>query len=141
MADGTKYHRDSLTCAHRTYPFGTLLKVTNVSNGKVVIVKVCDRGPFKRGRIIDLSYKAAEQIGMINHGVVTVELEPVPENKIPLILDVNCGLKGIRFLKSYQYAVPVAKCPKTFHNNIKFHELPLAVPPKKRHRWFKVYYK
>jgi len=73
-ANGKTYHRDSLTCAHRTYSFGTLLKVRNLRNNKEVIVKVTDRGPFIRGRIIDLSYAAAKQIDFIGHGTARVEV-------------------------------------------------------------------
>ena len=61
-SDGSIYHRDSMTCAHRTLPFGTILKVRNVKNGKEVIVKVNDRGPFCKGRIVDLSYAAAREL-------------------------------------------------------------------------------
>ena len=63
-SSGERLHHDSLTCAHRTYPFGTLLRVTNENNGKEVIVRVTDRGPRGRGRIIDLSYGAARQLGI-----------------------------------------------------------------------------
>ena len=76
MSDGTPYHRDSLICAHKRYPLGTKLKVTNLNNGKSVVVKVADRGPHARGRIIDLSYRAAKEIGMIASGVVMVKVEP-----------------------------------------------------------------
>lgn len=81
-ASGQRLHHDSLTCAHRYYPFGTKLKVTNLSNSKSVIVKVIDRGPFGRGRIIDLSWAAAKAIGMIAQGVASVKIETV-ENPIP----------------------------------------------------------
>lgn len=74
-ASGVRLHHDSLTCAHRTYPFGTLLKVTNLSNGKSVVVKVTDRGPFARGRIIDLSWRAAKELGILSKGVSTVKVE------------------------------------------------------------------
>lgn len=83
-SDGSRLHHDSLTCAHRTYPFGTMVKVTNLSNGKSVIVKVTDRGPFSRGRIIDLSYRAAQEIGMLSAGVAMVELQVQKDNIIPL---------------------------------------------------------
>ena len=63
-ANGERLHHDSLTCAHRTYPFGTQLKVTNPANGKSVIVRVTDRGPYVKGRIIDLSVKAAKELGI-----------------------------------------------------------------------------
>ncbi|MCI1282675.1 MAG: septal ring lytic transglycosylase RlpA family protein [Prevotella sp.] len=74
-ASGERLHHDSLTCAHRTYPFGTLLKVTNLKNGNEVIVKVTDRGPYGRGRVIDLSYRAARELGILAQGVATVKVE------------------------------------------------------------------
>lgn len=77
MSSGKRYHRDSLYCAHRTYPFGTLLKVTNTKNGKWTVVEVTDRGPHVRGRVIDLSYAAAKDIDMIGAGIATVEVEKV----------------------------------------------------------------
>ncbi|MBO4719103.1 MAG: septal ring lytic transglycosylase RlpA family protein [Prevotella sp.] len=74
-ASGERMHHDSLTCAHRTYPFGTLLKVTNPANGKSVIVRVTDRGPYVKGRIIDLSARAAREIGIIAQGIAPVIVE------------------------------------------------------------------
>ena len=90
-ANGDRLHHDSMTCAHKTHPFGTLLKVTNPDNGKVVIVRVNDRGPYSRGRIIDLSWGAARELGILAKGVAKVEIEkftghlspPAPE--VPLI--------------------------------------------------------
>ncbi|HZJ79524.1 MAG TPA: septal ring lytic transglycosylase RlpA family protein [Dysgonamonadaceae bacterium] len=73
-SSGSIYRADSLTCAHKTLPFGTRLKVENPTNNSFVIVKVTDRGPFIRGREIDLSYAAAERIGMIHEGVAEVEV-------------------------------------------------------------------
>lgn len=82
-SSGERLHHDSLTCAHRTHPFGTLLKVTNERNGREVIVRVTDRGPHTRGRIIDLSHAAAEELGIINQGVAVVKVEPVRKTKVP----------------------------------------------------------
>ena len=82
-ANGERLHHDSMTCAHRSYPFGTMLKVTNVLNGRQVVVRVNDRGPFRRGRIIDLSWGAAKAIGMISHGVVPVTVELLKRATIP----------------------------------------------------------
>lgn len=82
-ASGARIHHDSLTCAHKRYPFGTILRVTNLSNNKSVDVKVIDRGPFGRGRIIDLSYAAAKAIGMLAQGVAMVEVKPVTEKIVP----------------------------------------------------------
>ena len=76
-ASGERLHHDSLTCAHRNYPFGTLLRVKNLSNGKEITVKVTDRGPYGRGRIIDLSYGAARELGMLSQGVSLVEVKRV----------------------------------------------------------------
>ena len=82
-SSGERLHHDSLTCAHRTHPFGTMLKVTNIQNGRSVVVKVTDRGPFGRGRIIDLSYRAARELGMLSQGVAMVTVEPANELLIP----------------------------------------------------------
>lgn len=82
-ASGEKLHHDSMTCAHRSYPFGTLLKVTNLSNDKSVIVRVTDRGPFRKGTIIDLSWGAAKEIGMLARGIQSVKVEVVDETIIP----------------------------------------------------------
>lgn len=68
----------AMTCAHRTLPFGTRIRVTNPDNDKSVIVTVNDRGPFIRGRDLDLSYGAAKKIGMIRKGVGKVKMELSP---------------------------------------------------------------
>ena len=73
-SSGERLHHDSLTCAHRTYPFGTKLQVTNLQNGRSVVVRVTDRGPFARGRIIDLSWRAAKELGILTQGVAMVEV-------------------------------------------------------------------
>jgi len=84
MSNGRPYHNEKMTCAHRRYPFGTKLKVRNPRNGREVIVEVTDRGPFAKGRIIDLSYAAARELGMLAAGVVTVEVSVVGNDvKIP----------------------------------------------------------
>lgn len=74
-ASGERFDKWGLTAAHRTLPFGTRVRVTNLKNGKTVVVRINDRGPFIHGRIIDLSQGAAQQIGMIKAGVVPVTLE------------------------------------------------------------------
>lgn len=79
MSDGTKYHKDSLICAHKSYELGTMLKVTNIKNGKSVVVRVADRCHGRR--IIDLSYAAAKEIGIIRAGVAMVKVEKYEENK------------------------------------------------------------
>ena len=81
-ASGTPYHKDSMTCAHLRYPFGTMLKVRNLSNGKEVIVKVTDRGPYSR-HILDLSKAAARQLDIIRHGHAEVEITVCTEGRVP----------------------------------------------------------
>ena len=95
-SDGTLYHRDSMTCAHKTYPFGTLLRVRNKKNGNEVYVTVTDRGPFRRGCIVDLSRAAAEQLDMISAGVVPVEVELV-EPVVPFRNIENTILPSLDF--------------------------------------------
>ena len=73
-ASGETYNMYDLTAAHRTLAFGSRLKVTNLDNGKDVVVRVNDRGPFTKGRIIDLSFEAARRLDMISEGTARVEL-------------------------------------------------------------------
>ena len=81
-SSGERLHHNDFTCAHRTHPFGTKLRVKNLNNGKEVVVRVNDRGPFGRGRIVDLSWGAAKALGMLSHGVVPVEVTPVDKKKV-----------------------------------------------------------
>jgi len=73
-----------LTAAHPTLPFGTLVRVINLANNKSVIVRINDRGPFKKNRIIDVSYEAAKQLGFLNDGTALVKIEVIesPQNEI-----------------------------------------------------------
>ncbi len=82
-ASGERYYKAKYTCAHRTLPFGTHLKVTNQKNQKSVVVKVTDRGPFGKGYVVDLSHAGAKAIDILLAGVVPVHLEVVPDS-IPL---------------------------------------------------------
>ncbi|MGE8363104.1 septal ring lytic transglycosylase RlpA family protein [Pseudomonas sp.] len=78
-ASGERFDQNALTAAHRTLPFGTRVQVTNLNNGRTVVVRINDRGPFTKGRIIDLSRRAAEQIDMIRSGIVPVRLQPLTD--------------------------------------------------------------
>ncbi|MBU7580265.1 MAG: septal ring lytic transglycosylase RlpA family protein [Porphyrobacter sp.] len=73
-ASGERFDNDDLTAAHRTLPFGSLVRVTNPANGKSVVVRINDRGPFSAGRTIDVSRAAAVELGMIARGHAAVEL-------------------------------------------------------------------
>ena len=74
-ASGERFDPDGLTAAHRTLPFGTRLRVTNVATGEAVVVRVTDRGPFHGSRVIDLSKGAARRIGMVRSGTARVRIE------------------------------------------------------------------
>ena len=78
-ADGSVFDPEMLTAAHPTLPFGTLAKVTNLRNGRSVVVEITDRGPFAAGRILDLSSAAAREIQMLDTGVSMVHVEAVPK--------------------------------------------------------------
>jgi rare lipoprotein A len=74
-SNGETFDMHALTAAHRTFPFGTKVRVTNLENNKTVIIRVNDRGPFKEGRIMDLSMGAAKEIDLILNGTARVRLE------------------------------------------------------------------
>ena len=76
-ASGVRFNMNALTAAHRSLPFGTQVRVTNVDNGRTVVVTINDRGPFTRGRIIDLSKAAASRLGMIKQGLAKVRVEAI----------------------------------------------------------------
>jgi rare lipoprotein A len=78
-ANGEKFNPNGLTAAHRTLPFNTLLRVTNLGNSKSVVVRVNDRGPHARNRIIDLAYGAAKRIDLVRAGHAKVKIEVVTQ--------------------------------------------------------------
>jgi len=80
-ANGEVYDKEKLTAAHRKAPFGTYMRVTNLDNGSSVVVRVNDRGPFAKNRVIDLSEAAARIIGMIPTGTARVSLSAIPEEE------------------------------------------------------------
>ncbi|MDO4755724.1 MAG: septal ring lytic transglycosylase RlpA family protein [Parabacteroides sp.] len=87
-ASGEILDMNELIAAHRTHPFGTYLRVTNLSNMKRVVVRVTDRGPFRKKRIIDLSTKAAEILDFKKKGLTRVRIEVVPSNLDLHLLDM-----------------------------------------------------
>src|SRR5690242_2968260 len=84
-ANGEKFDTYAMTAAHRTLPFGTQLRVTSLACGRSVTVRINDRGPYIRGRVVDLSYSAAKALGMVDAGVAKVRLDvlsrPKPQAK------------------------------------------------------------
>ena len=83
MANGRRFDPGSISVAHRTLPFGTKVLVTHLGNGRSAMATVEDRGPFIRGRIIDLSPRLAERLGMRQQGVAAVEVQPVEVAEAP----------------------------------------------------------
>lgn len=82
-ANGERYNPDSFTAAHRKLPFGTMVRVTNLRNSKCVVVRINNRGPYIRGRIIDVSRAAAAKLEMFRAGVVRVRIEEVSRSTPP----------------------------------------------------------
>jgi rare lipoprotein A len=76
-ANGERLNPNALTAAHPTLPFGTRLRITSVASGRSVVVRVNDRGPFLKGRAVDVSYSAAKQLGIVDRGVAKVKMEVV----------------------------------------------------------------
>jgi rare lipoprotein A len=76
-ASGERFRSDALTIAHRSLPFGAEVRITNVANGRSVTARVNDRGPRHRGRIADLSYRTAKELGFVRQGVTRAKLEVV----------------------------------------------------------------
>jgi rare lipoprotein A len=81
-ASGERYNQNALTAAHRSLPFGTMVRVTNLRNGRSVVVRINDRGPFTRGRIIDLSAASARIIGLTSSGVAPVQVEVLGDPQV-----------------------------------------------------------
>jgi rare lipoprotein A len=95
-ASGQKYDKKKFTCAHKTHPFGTMLRVTRVDDNRSVLVTVNDRGPFAEGRVVDVSGIAAERLGMVKEGIIAVKIEVVssqpesiPVNPAPITTPVE----------------------------------------------------
>lgn len=77
-ANGEVFRPGTMTAAHRSLPFGTMVRVTNLNNGRSAVVRINDRGPFHGGRIIDLAHGAAQELGLTSSGVANVRLEVLP---------------------------------------------------------------
>ncbi len=100
-ANGEIFDPTQLTAAHRTLPFGTLVRVTNLSTQKQVVVRINDRGPFKDNRIIDLSRAAADAVGLTMMGIGRVQIEPLTLPQGTLRLAVGSSLRGYEVLSRF----------------------------------------
>jgi rare lipoprotein A len=74
-ANGERYDKNAFTAAHKYYPFGTLVRVTNLKNGASLVLRINDRGPFIKGRIIDVSKRAAHELGFVRDGITRVDVQ------------------------------------------------------------------
>lgn len=95
-ASGVPYNENALTCAHRTLPLGSVLKVTNLRNNRSVIVTVNDRGPVPRDRLIDLSKAAAEDLGFSERGLAPVKVELIGPSAEVAQLDTPAEISAAR---------------------------------------------
>ena len=125
-ASGEIFNMYSMTAAHKTLPLGTYVRVTNLKNGRSVVVKINDRGPYVRGRIIDLSYAAAKKLGMIRDGVVPVEIvvlgKPEEESYKFNLLHFGYYYVQVGAFKDWFNAINVAK-------KLKRARLPVEIRP------------
>ena len=90
-ANGETFDTYDFTAAHKELPFNTIVRVTNLANGKTVTVRINDRGPFVEGRIIDLSYAAAKELDMVNTGTAHVRLETLDGGELKILYSIQIG--------------------------------------------------
>ncbi|WP_447984231.1 septal ring lytic transglycosylase RlpA family protein [Nitrospira sp. Nam74] len=90
-ASGEIYDMHMLTAAHRTLPLGTIVRVTNVVNGRHVVIRINDRGPYVNGRILDVSYAAAKRLDMLRDGISAIQLEVVGQHVLGTVLSEPTG--------------------------------------------------
>jgi rare lipoprotein A len=103
-ANGERYNQNAMTAAHKLLPFNTRLRVTNLANGRSIVVRINDRGPFVADRVIDLSRRAAEQLDIVRSGTARVRLEALEGGK-PL-LDPGGDMPGRFYVQIGAFAVP-----------------------------------
>ena len=85
-ASGKRFDNTKLTCAHKTLPVGTFLKIINPMDGRFVIVEVIDRGPYIKKRVVDLSRSAFSKIGSLEKGILNVEIEKIDSKKMKILV-------------------------------------------------------
>lgn len=128
-ANGERFDQYDLTAAHRTLPFGSILKVVNKRNNQSVIIRINDRGPYAKSRIIDLSRKAAEIIDMINSGHAEVDIFLLNNSKLPTDLKiphytVQVGsYKTLRDAKSFSKNISNSRIVESIVNEEKYYRI------------------
>ena len=93
-ASGERFDQDGMTAAHRNLPLGSLVRVTNLENGRKVTVEINDRGPYIRGRVIDLSRGAARRLGMVQDGLAEVRVEVLRRPDVEYVDNLGAGRDG-----------------------------------------------
>lgn len=102
-ANGEVFDMSALTAAHRTLPLGSMVRVVNLVNGKHVRVRINDRGPYVNGRILDLSYAAADRLGMVEGGVSVIQLEVIGDHRPDFMrIEYDSTLPSFSLLKIHQ---------------------------------------
>ncbi|HEY5570311.1 MAG TPA: septal ring lytic transglycosylase RlpA family protein [Bacteroidales bacterium] len=113
-ANGETHDNNDFTAAHRTFTFGTFVRVVNLKNNKSVVVRITDRGPFSHSRIIDVSYAAAKKLDIISQGVAKVEIENIGDPsqfKITRLMEIK--------MKSFEPYKPAITIPKPIAKKVK----------------------
>ena len=114
-ASGEVYDMHTLTAAHRTLPLGTIVRVTNVVNGRHVVIRINDRGPYVNGRILDVSYAAAKQLAMLRDGISAIQLEVVGQHGFETMLtDSTRGTGGSVFSQETALRAVSVSTPQVF---------------------------
>ncbi len=137
-SSGERYNKNEMTAAHNGLPFGTKVKVTNLSNNKSVIVRINDRGPFKGERIIDVSEEAARQLSFRNAGLSKVKVEVVEDPETEMIASSKAEPDSYTILKGsytdYEHAQKLRQQLKAFDKNVPVKLTEESINGKKIHR-------
>jgi rare lipoprotein A len=118
-ANGEIFSQNKMTCAHLSLPFGTKLKITNLQNSKSVFVTVNDRGPYVQGRLVDLSKAAAEKLGFIDKGIVTVQIEIVQKDSDAQPSESLFSVKAVKQTHKTKNAEPFNPKQFEFRENMR----------------------
>jgi rare lipoprotein A len=120
-ANGELFDMSALTAAHRTLPLGSIIRVVNLQNGKHVRVRINDRGPYVNGRILDLSYAAAAQLGMVDRGLSVIQLEVIgdhrpefemPEWGFPSLKSLGLSVRQPAAMENLPLRLPTVDLPR-----------------------------
>ena len=128
-ASGEPYDMYRLTAAHRTLPLGTIVRVTNVVNGRHVAIRINDRGPYVNGRILDVSYAAAKRLGMWRDGISAIQLEVVGQHGFETVMtDSTRGTDGAVFSQETALLAVSVSTPQAFSQIQPHDRSPRAMP-------------